>query len=606
MMEPADASAWPPTAYRSRTVGRSCWSHRGPSEATEPRAAWTASYKEAARVALQQPVKSREAPFSARPSIEGVALGNPDRRDMFRNFDDAARRIEVMRLRCRDAAACSAARGAEERPDMRRFHENVSFAKELADIGRDAPVVQHRGLDERTPLMLGHLNLPSEAHRNRETLPDIGPSGAPSRSEFGPETDALCRSVGFDGARDRAASANKPYRGDGTLSSVSTHFAPSRPWSSELECSRSTSATIKAPLEDPIWRVAAANTGIATHVAELKAEEGQDGIGRVAAASKDMAVHMAKLTVEEGQESSPQHDDAGPIRINDHSKDPYQLSASKAMQELQQRWSEEKVEQQETHVKDADDDSSESTSVASMGDSIGWPPRAPLLRFKVLTHFSGRYQNANCKLAVFQEANKNQSSKILEVESKELTDVTIAWFNFVFVMDLKTEHQLLVFFPIMLLFILDATFRNKVPWWRVDWHYQYKRALNRNFTLLEHVWEKVGMEKFRAFRVEHTEHRIEKMLHSSIQEKLQILAKVRYWFEAMRRSDNPYDPLIRRKEIFEKCLLKGYAVEFPPWVTFDKDRKLTDSRHPETVAFDQMPEYKRLAWFLGDTAMQGL
>jgi len=191
-------------------------------------------------------------------------------------------------------------------------------------------------------------------------------------------------------------------------------------------------------------------------------------------------------------------------------------------------------------------------------------------------------------------------SDVLEkVEDKPLTEKSITWFNERFCMELRTELQFVIGYPIVLLTILDAIYRNKVPWQKMDWRFRYRQAIQKNYECLYAVWHDVSMDKVRSFRLGDTHLRIEGMKSASVRVKLEFLELVRVWFDTRIHYSPPYDPVGRRRWIAEHCRKKGYNVDFPSWIPFDQD--LLDDVFAKRSSFNRMPEYKRLTWFLGST-----
>merc|ERR1719379_3153965 len=123
------------------------------------------------------------------------------------------------------------------------------------------------------------------------------------------------------------------------------------------------------------------------------------------------------------------------------------------------------------------------------------------------------------------------------------------------------------------MFMMDAVYRNKVPWERVDWRFQYKESYARNFVTLSYVWQEVGMDKARGFRIVDTRLRLENMQSANVQDKLLFMRIMKKWFDSRIHASPYYDPNQRRHEFVEACRLKGHRVEFPAWIPFDKDER---------------------------------
>lgn len=200
--------------------------------------------------------------------------------------------------------------------------------------------------------------------------------------------------------------------------------------------------------------------------------------------------------------------------------------------------------------------------------------------------------------------NADLEETIVEGQTQKIDDPTVGWLNLVFHMDVATEYQFEVGFPIIILTMLDAIYPKRVLWREVDWRFQYKRALQKNFAVLERIWAEVNMEKAREFRVENTTLRLENIPTSSLQEKLEFLRLMKRWYDQRIHHAGPYDPMAKRQEFVEQCLAWGNTVKFPPWIKFDKDHKVEisedDARENQKAKeYNTMPEYKRLIWFLG-------
>merc|ERR1740130_2310400 len=113
---------------------------------------------------------------------------------------------------------------------------------------------------------------------------------------------------------------------------------------------------------------------------------------------------------------------------------------------------------------------------------------------------------------MFQAMNMDLGDQINECDlTKTVDDQCIGWFNKVFAMRVETEHHLVVGFPLILITMLDAIHPKRVKWREVDWRFQYKRALQKNFAVLEGIWSEVNMNKAREFRADYTSLRLENL-----------------------------------------------------------------------------------------------
>jgi len=255
---------------------------------------------------------------------------------------------------------------------------------------------------------------------------------------------------------------------------------------------------------------------------------------------------------------------------------------------------------------------SSSGSYFSDSDSDKWPPSPPVLRFKMRMQFSQRFKPSEGK-EMFQKMNEDLEERFSESKSKELKEPIVSWVNMVFAMTISNEYQFEVGFPIIILTMLDAIYPKRVRWREVDWGFQYKRALQKNFAVLEMIWAEVNMEKAREFRVGHTTLRLENLSAPSTQlkDKLEFMKMMKRWFDQRIHHAGPYDPMGKRHEFVEQCKTWGHAVKFPPWILYDKEfspKPMSSADfNAESAAkkeFDSFPEYKRLIWFLGSPEYQ--
>merc|ERR1719261_1336932 len=113
------------------------------------------------------------------------------------------------------------------------------------------------------------------------------------------------------------------------------------------------------------------------------------------------------------------------------------------------------------------------------------------------------------------------------------------------------------------------------------------------------------MDKSREFRFEHTTIRLDDMPHCTLRDKLEFTRLMKRWFDQRIHQDHIYDPLERRREFVSQCKTSGHKIEFPKWVTYqeeaEKGEEGEDARTAQQKAYEKMPEYKRLIWFLGST-----
>lgn len=263
----------------------------------------------------------------------------------------------------------------------------------------------------------------------------------------------------------------------------------------------------------------------------------------------------------------------------------------------------------------------ESSGTGGSSSSGGWPPKAPLQRFKMLQLFSADFcpqATEQIKAGVGDHSSPRGNTQIPfasqqtnEGKVRCVNDHTVLWVNKKFAMNITKEFEVHLGFSVIMLTILDAIYPVKVPWHHVDFKIQYKKALTTNFAILQKLWAEVNMEKVRGFRFGDTRLRIEDMLNWSIYEQLDFLRLMKHWFDARILYSGPYEPLGRRQEMVKDCRMKGYYVDFPPWVLHEKgkehmpQRKMTAATS-KTAEFNAMPEYKRLIWFLGSAEHQAM
>lgn len=234
-----------------------------------------------------------------------------------------------------------------------------------------------------------------------------------------------------------------------------------------------------------------------------------------------------------------------------------------------------------------------------------WPPRPPLLKFKMVSQFNTRFQPQKGS-EMFQAMKEASGDKLVDKKPTKIEDGNVSlWLNRVFQMNVQTTFEFETGFPLIIMSILDAIYPKRVRWRQIDWRLQYKRALDKNYALLQAIWAEVNMEKAREFRVENTSSRLEDMPTSSLEQKLEFLKVMKRWFDARLHAVGPYDPQAKRLEITRSCKAWGHEVKFPPWIIYDKELE-TKVKPKQTSDFDKMPEFKRLIYFLGSAEHQSL
>jgi len=219
--------------------------------------------------------------------------------------------------------------------------------------------------------------------------------------------------------------------------------------------------------------------------------------------------------------------------------------------------------------KSSNNSSEDSDETDSDEMSDGWPPKPPLLRFKMRMQFSTRFKPTE-HLQLFEKSNADLAHKMKE-QGKDLKDPNIGWLNSVFQMSIVSEFQFEVTFPVIILTILDAIYTRRVKWREIDLRYQYKRSLQTNYSVAERIWGEVNMEKAREFRFENTYLRFENLPDSQLKDKLEFMRLMRRWYEQRCYHADPYEPLARRRAIVAECAACGHMVSFPPWIKHDKE-----------------------------------
>eukprot|EP00928_Gymnodinium_smaydae_P074905 TRINITY_DN5791_c0_g1_i1.p1 TRINITY_DN5791_c0_g1~~TRINITY_DN5791_c0_g1_i1.p1 ORF type:complete len:484 (-),score=93.47 TRINITY_DN5791_c0_g1_i1:259-1710(-) len=200
-------------------------------------------------------------------------------------------------------------------------------------------------------------------------------------------------------------------------------------------------------------------------------------------------------------------------------------------------------------------------------------PRPPILRFKAMVQFSVRFEGGNVLQQEQERQNKIKEKQRLGKRFSISSDPDIYWFNQRFLTTITSDSEVMSGWPVMALIILDAVYPSKVPWQRVDWRWRYDSSTSRNYELLLRIWDEVGMDKTRIFRVTETSLRIEDMMGEPFPAKLAFLRLMKKWFFTRVHAMPKYDPLRRQEEELSK----------------------------EVAEYRAMPEFKRLIWFKGST-----
>lgn len=233
-----------------------------------------------------------------------------------------------------------------------------------------------------------------------------------------------------------------------------------------------------------------------------------------------------------------------------------------------------------------------------------WRAKPPLLRFKNRLLFSAIFKPKVVEEEV-QEIEPGSLDEVAVYRNEDIKDPMIGWVNFVFAMNIETEYQFEVGFPLIVLTVLDAIYPKRVKWHKVDWRIQYKRALQNNYQVLEKIWSEVNMEKSREFRFEQTSIRMEHMSRASMGQKLEFVRLLKRWFDQRIHHAGPFDPIKNRREYVEASRLRGLPVVFPTWMKFGRSGdKAMRKQSTQLGLYRAMPEYKRFIWFLGSPEHQ--
>eukprot|EP00747_Dinoflagellata_sp_TGD_P103702 gnl/TRDRNA2_/TRDRNA2_169044_c0_seq2.p1 gnl/TRDRNA2_/TRDRNA2_169044_c0~~gnl/TRDRNA2_/TRDRNA2_169044_c0_seq2.p1 ORF type:complete len:531 (-),score=102.60 gnl/TRDRNA2_/TRDRNA2_169044_c0_seq2:30-1622(-) len=240
--------------------------------------------------------------------------------------------------------------------------------------------------------------------------------------------------------------------------------------------------------------------------------------------------------------------------------------------------------------------------------------RPPIAKFKTQTQFSARFKREFDELRCKKEGTEYEGDVDIAIHGKAVPvkDPTLAYLNAAFDMQIDTVFYFDVGFPLMFLTMMDAVYPKRVRWHEVDFRFQYKRALHKNFALLEYLWSDLHMLQCREFRPETTSLRLDAMLTASHKDKMDFLRLMKRWYDSRRHLGGPYDAMVKRYEFLQSCKHMGISVHFPPFIKYNEEeakaraakaREAVMSREAEThssrTEYKKMPEFKRLIYFLG-------
>jgi hypothetical protein len=306
-----------------------------------------------------------------------------------------------------------------------------------------------------------------------------------------------------------------------------------------------------------------------------------------------------------GSDHSPAREETTtPAHLASQEEMPPPLTTSEGVGAAEEGFGEDESEEGREERVDSDPDSDE--------DSDGWPPKPPLMRFKMREIFGNRFKTSEemdaLRIANEEQRKKHEFTKAdLKVAAVgEMKDMIIGWLNHFFEFTIINQVEMEAGFPLVVLFMLDAVYPNRIPWGMVDWKLQYKRAMKKNFSVLDKFWHQVNMDKAKEFRVENTSLRLENMPKAVLREKLGFLKLIKRWFDIRIHHAPKFEPIKRRHEIKEMCRVRGHTIHYPSWVVYDSDMIRPTLAKSETEDFAEMPEYQRLRLFLGSAAHQNM
>lgn len=240
----------------------------------------------------------------------------------------------------------------------------------------------------------------------------------------------------------------------------------------------------------------------------------------------------------------------------------------------------------------------------------------PALRFKTQYQFCQRFlpqehQDGTNKLFEANKGKRNWLSDEVRESDRQISDPVIGWVNSVFEMQLETEYQVAVSYPIIVLMVLDSIYTRRVPWRKVDWRLQYTRALLSNYGVLETLWQDLNMDKAREFRHGSVLYRnLVDLAHAESDTRIELLKRLQRWWVQRIHHCPVYDPIAKRQELLDECKMCGFPVKFPKWIKApDKEDNTPRGRgrmtmRPTVVA--EKPEYLNLIAFLGNPDKQTL
>lgn len=275
----------------------------------------------------------------------------------------------------------------------------------------------------------------------------------------------------------------------------------------------------------------------------------------------------------------------------------------------------ERAAQTATAVAEGQEEDEVSEVSSCEGSSAGegdWPPKPPMSRFKTQWSFSDRFKARAKKEIEAAAADKEKQLAIRppapdQAAMETIQDETLNWVNKFFELSVHTEFHFKGALPIMIMFILDNIYPTKMQAWiKVDWRVQYTASVDRNRAVLKNYWNLVNMEKAKEFRPDSTHLRLEMAFTGTLHEKLDFLRLMKRWHDQRVHNSHKYDPFKRRIEIMNLCVKYGYKVDMPSWVngprTVLPEKPMKEQ--PPSGAFEKMPEFMRLIYFLGSPEHQ--
>jgi len=507
-------------------------------------------------------VEASKAQVRRRQDEEKTArwnAGNHDSTHFFRKMGQSMADTERYKTACRNATLASPSRQNEEKVSLEFASRYVDVAKALADFSNvcisDDP---QNGL--KTMNANGTIDAPFGVMHLKDPVAEVKRRKA--------EEEAATRVQALERGRKARKQAEK------ARASVmqASHEAPQ-------EHSQESAATEEeAPELPPMSELPAPDSGeAAAEDHRSSASDNEDAFGEIE------------------EEFSPKADELAPAISIVHS------TADNPSNPNSRRTSRRSSEESDGSGTDTDDN-------ALVDD---WPPKPPIVRFRAQCEFSAQFKSEEAKKERRRSIQQAQERQQLKNENTEvIQDMTLTWINMYFKLDIMTPRDLIAAFPIIVLTMMDVIYPKKVRWHQVDWNVAYMRALTHNHRVLAKHWYEVNMDKVKDLRVDRIGMSIDQTQEASCEDKLQFLKQVKRWFDCRVQHSAAHEPIKRRTVIEKQIRLTGRLMKFPTWMQYDReevqasravkpDKKGRPTQTEVTTEYEQMPEFKRLLWFLG-------